>query len=400
MAVVVLVAGSLVAGALVVAWTVTGSSSNCTVNPVSNREVAELASFTSWLNENNVKGYVGEVGWPGGADSTGWNGIADDWYQAADRAGLWVSAWAAGSWWPDTYPMVVYREGEGEGDGAIGSNGTQAEVVEAHARVGNALRGVDIASGAFGTAEDGNSSYSNVDPGTYGADYSYEDLAGYQYLASRRVAMVRISFTWERLQPELGKPLDPAAVAQLKKTVADASAAGLGVVLDLHNYGGYWLGDGRRTPERVALGSRELPVAALASFWQQLVVAFRGQAGVLGYGLMNEPGRLAASPKEGAKVWEAASQDVVDAVRAVGDRHTVFVAGYGSSSPNQWQQLHPRAWIVDPARAVRYEAHQYFDADGSGRYRTPLGAEQAAALAARPASTLCTDNHPGGSWSG
>lgn len=397
-ALLVVLIGISVVGAVLVVVNVTGPAATCTSDPLANREIAELGEFTSWLTANDVKGYIGEVGWPGGADSDQWNDVADDWYQAADRAGLWVSAWAAGGWWPDSYPMVVYRL-DGGTDG-VDSAGTQAAVVEAHSHVGNALRGVDIASGAFGTSEDGNRSYSNAAPGTYGADYSYEDSGGYQYLASHGVSIVRISFTWERLQPKLGQPLDPASVARLRKTIGEASAAGLGVVLDLHNYGAYWMAGKNHTTERVVLGSDALPAAALADFWQRLVVSLRGEPGVLGYGLMNEPGRLAADPKQGARLWEVASQGVVDAVRATGDRRTVFVASYGSSSPNQWQEYHPRAWIVDPARAVRYEAHQYFDGDGSGRYRSSLADEEAVAASAAPASALCNVNRSRWPWSG
>jgi hypothetical protein len=114
---------------------------------------------------------------------------------------------------------------------------------------------------------------------------------------------------------------------------------------------------------------------------------------------MNEPGGLAADPKQGAHVWEAASQEVVDAIRATGDRRTVFVGGYGSSSPGQWQDYHARAWIVDPARAVRYEAHQYFDGDGSGRYRSSLADEEAVAASAAPPRALCDVNRSRWPWS-
>ena len=48
----------------------------------------------------------------------------------------------------------------------------------------------------------------------------------------------------------------------------------------------------------------------------------------------------------------------------------------------------PRAWIDDPAGNVRYEAHHYWDADGSGTYQQSYKADVDAAEAAgcRPRS--------------
>jgi endoglucanase len=106
--------------------------------------------------------------------------------------------------------------------------------------------------------------------------------------------------------------------------------------------------------------------------------------GVTGYDLMNEPGQLSRSAREGAAIWEAASQQAVTAIRATGDRHLVAVEGYGGSAPERFVELHPNAWIHDPAHAVRYEIHQYFDSDGSGHYNSSFAQETEAAAAAQP----------------
>jgi hypothetical protein len=364
---------ALLVGGPAVVWPITRPGPERQAGPVAQRELARLTDFQTWLQTNHAKGYIGEVGWPGGEDAARWNAVASAWYDAADRDRLWVSAWAAGQWWPAGYPMAVYRF-SGGGPSASVRAGRQASVVETHARPVGALRGVDLAGGAFGTAEDGNQRYSNASPGVYGADYYYDSYPNYRYVASRGLAIVRISFTWERLQPRLGQPLDPVALAHLEATVRDAARAGLGVVLDLHNYGGYWFSNGETGRHRLALGSSQLPAAALAEVWRRLAVAFRDVPGVLGFGLMNEPRSLAAEAAVGARVWEAASQSAVDAIRAVGDRRMVSVAAYGGSAPEQFARFHPHAWIRDPAQAVRYEAHQYFDSDGSGRSRSGLAA--------------------------
>jgi len=94
---------------------------------------------------------------------------------------------------------------------------------------------------------------------------------------------------------------------------------------------------------------------------------------------MNEPSDLDPDARVGATAWERASQAAVDAVRAEGDRHTLFVSGYGGASPGQWARNHPQAWVRDAEGSVRYEAHQYFDSDRSGRYQRSFAEEEVAA---------------------
>jgi aryl-phospho-beta-D-glucosidase BglC (GH1 family) len=89
---------------------------------------------------------------------------------------------------------------------------------------------------------------------------------------------------------------------------------------------------------------------------------------VLGYDVLNEPVTLAARGAAGAKLWEQASQEAVSAIRRIGAGTLIAVSGYGQTSPGQWGQLHPTAWINDPLRRIVYEAHAYFDSDGSGHY--------------------------------
>jgi aryl-phospho-beta-D-glucosidase BglC (GH1 family) len=203
--------------------------------------------------------------------------------------------------------------------------------------------------------------------GRCGVDCYYEDAAGYRAIARTGAAIVRLSVTWERLQHRLGGPLDAREVDRVRTSLRAAGSAGLGVVLDLHGYGDYWVADGTGH-RRLLLGSQELSTASFADLWRRLATAMRDSPAVLGYGLMNEPTKLAADPMVGARRWEHASQVAVDAIRSTGDQRTVFVSGYGGASPSQWPRYHPRAWVHDPAGQVRYEAHQYFDADHTGEY--------------------------------
>jgi hypothetical protein len=152
---------------------------------------------------------------------------------------------------------------------------------------------VSVAGGSFGAAGvEPTSSFSNVQHGAYGVDYHYPSEQTLRFLASRGIKLVRIDFRWERIQPNVYGPLDPVELDQLKQTVEQASAAGLKVLLDLHNYGSYYRFDGRQGV-RQTIGSATLPLGALADVWRGISATFKDHPGIAAYGLMNEPAELA-----------------------------------------------------------------------------------------------------------
>ena len=369
------------------------------LDPVSACAVADLNQFVAWLQRNDAQGYVGEVGWPSGDDAKQWNTVAGAWFDRADAADLWVTAWAAGRWWPRSYRMAIYRlTGHPNQDLSAGA---QAHVLGEHPGSGAMLRGVVLPGGAFGAGVDGPASYTATNPGVLGRDYYYDGHTDFAQLAGSGVTLARVSFTWERVQHRIGGPLDAREITRLRRVVVDAHRSGIAVVLDLHNFGDYWVSDGHGGSIRLVLGSSALPGTALADLWRRLSVALSGLPGVAGLGLMNEPAGMAQDPARGARVWQRISQTVVDSVRSTGDRHTLMVSGYGGASTGRFPVLHPHAWIRDPLHRVRYEAHQYFDAEHSGLYAKTFAQESAAAVSA---AGLCTSgvragNSDGGSAS-
>jgi hypothetical protein len=328
------------------------------------RTLTELDEFVAWLKAHRVPGFIGEVGWPDRGDgaSNRWNALAERWYARADAAGLWVSNWAAGEWWGD-YPLATYRAARPQG--VIDTAGSQAAVVEAHPSARGYRRGVALAGGAFGFPSDPPTSrYSNRAPGRLDVDYHYDGPASLRFLARRGVDLLRVEFRWERLQPVLGAPLDAAELGRLRSVVRAARGARLAVVLDMHNFGAYYLHDGDRGVRR-AVGSPELPAQRLADAWERIAHAFRREPGILGYGLMNEPVGMPG----GARAWEAASRDALAAVRGSGERRLVSVAGYAWSGLHTWTARHRDPWVDDPA--VVFEAHHYWDRDHDSVYEEP-----------------------------
>ncbi|MGC9665868.1 glycoside hydrolase family 5 protein [Planosporangium sp. 12N6] len=345
----------------------------CTADALQAKAVAGLANFAGWLRRNGATGFIGEVGWPSNRDSDRWNALADTWYTAADRIGLPVTAWAAGSW-PADYPMAIYRSDSWSSDGSDGLSsradvpGPQAAVVERHPSTDRYPRGVTLAAGSFAAA-DVNTAYGGGNPGRYGTDYEYESRSTYADLADHGVHLVRLAVTWERLQPVPFGPLSRAELARVRTALDHAHRAHLTVVVDLHGYGEFAVGGGTRGPvHHLLLGSRQLPTTALADFWTRMSRATADAPAVVAYGLLNEPTHLAADGRAGALIWERAAQQAVDAIRDTGSDAAVTVSGYLPMGPGAWGQMHPRAWIDDPLHRVAYESHAYFDSDGSGHY--------------------------------
>ena len=336
----------------------------CAQDALQERALLDLQQFASWLREYRVAGFVGEVGWPGGpsvsdADSARWNALAEQWFTAADRMRLPVAAWAAGPW-PGSYPLAVDRAAPGSRTLTVA--GPQAAVLARHT---GPLRGVSAADGSFGTST---ADFSATDPGAYGSAYGYEGDADDAFLAAQGVTLLRLSVSWERLQPVPMGPLAPAEVARLRDAVSAAQNHGLHVLLDLHGYGAFRVAPGRT----LLLGSAQLPAGALADLWSRLVPALPP---MYGYDLLNEPSRLAVKGQAAQLLWQAASQQAVDAIRRAGGTGVVVVGRYARMGPGDWGTAQPRPWIVDPRGRVAYDAHAYFDSDGSGRYASSYTGE-------------------------
>jgi len=222
-------------------------------------------------------------------------------------------------------------------DGASSSGGTPL-----------AWRGVSLAGAEFGEAEL---------PGTYGKHYIYPDPSSAAYFAGKGMNLVRLPFSWERLQRSLNGGFDSTELARLKSFVATVTAAGTTVLIDPHNYARY---NGK------LIGSSEVPIGAFADFWSRLAAEFKGHAKVM-FGLMNEPHDMAT------ETWVTAANAAIVAIRATGATNTIAVPGNAWSGAFSWSDSWygtPNATamlkIADSGNNVLIEVHQYLDADSSG----------------------------------
>lgn len=202
--------------------------------------------------------------------------------------------------------------------------------------------------------------YENTGPRP-GIDYNLPSAATLQYFVRKGITTVRLPMYWNRLQPTAFGPLDPAKVDELAAFLDLADRSGVKVIADLHGFGGR---DGQ------LLGSPELPIGALASFWGPFAARFANR--LHGYDLMNEPHDM-PSPE----AWPSAAQAAVDEIRKHDRRTHIYVEGDDWSNAERWTSTNDDLNIRDPSNRIIYSAHIYFDADTSGQYRKGYAADGA-----------------------
>lgn len=184
---------------------------------------------------------------------------------------------------------------------------------------------------------------------------------------------------WERIQPSPGAPLDVTEIIRYERSVEAAGAAGLHVIVDVHNYGGYYFADGRQP-----LNSTRLTTEHLSDLWRRLSKRFESNKSVVAYDVMNEPfndgGIEATIGKTKAQTWESITQGVVDTIRGRGDEKTISVSVY--AGVGVIRDTHPDGPWIKGGGDIIYTAHQYFDhyygpGSGGGHYSLSYDQENA-----------------------
>ena len=212
----------------------------------------------------------------------------------------------------------------------------------------NKLIGINLSASEFGQNND-----SGNLPGKINQDYFYSTiLPEYQYYINKGLKLIRVPIMEERLLPSLTGTLSTPDVDGLTSMLNMAEQVGAKVIIDLHNFSRYY-----GTP--LAIGD-----TTLASFWSKLVPLYKDHPALFGYGIMNEPNTLPG----GASEWPPIVQSVVNAIREIDTNTYILIPGYGWQSAENWVANNANLIIKDPSNKVIYDAHQYFDADGSGTY--------------------------------
>lgn len=191
-------------------------------------------------------------------------------------------------------------------------------------------------------------------PGVFGKTYLYPTRDELRYYKSKGMRLFRIPLSWDRLQPDLSAPLDASEMARVDAVVSAAHEQKVKLILDLHNYDRY---------RGTLIGSDAELERSFAKIWKELAQRYRAEKAIYGYGLMNEP-------HDTHGTWPHTAQCAINAIRSVDGDHFILLAGDEWSGATKWEVNNPRLLEVkDPAKRVIYEAHTYWDRDGSGVYK-------------------------------
>ncbi len=160
--------------------------------------------------------------------------------------------------------------------------------------------------------------------------------------------VIRLPFTWERLQPQAYGELDQEYLGYLKDSVDWAKENGMTIALDLHNYARY---DGQVTD-----------AGKLSDVWGKLANEFGGDNSVW-FNLMNEPYHIDAGH------WANITQEVVNDLRSDGVNNKLLLSGTAWSGAHSWiSSGNASAYegFHDPMNNFAFDVHQYLDSDSSG----------------------------------
>lgn len=232
--------------------------------------------------------------------------------------------------------------------GGGGEEATEVAAVTAKKLSTSLSRGINLAGAAFGATKI---------PGRNGFDYLWPPATDIAMYADAGFRTIRVSFLWERMQPELFNALNSDELTRLDEVINSAAAKHMTVVLDLHNYGAYRGG---------LIGSAAVPTSAFQDFWGRIAGRYKDSASVV-FGLMNEPHDQSAAD------WAVIAQSAVDAIRATGAPQLILVPGTNWSGANNWTTRFGTVsngeallGLKDPGENFAFEMHQYFDTWSTG----------------------------------
>ncbi|MEZ0217897.1 MAG: cellulase family glycosylhydrolase [Rariglobus sp.] len=213
------------------------------------------------------------------------------------------------------------------------------------------IRGVNISGPESDTA--------NL-PGTYGYNYVYPTVADFDYYHAKGLNLIRIPFRWERMQHGLNVPLDTAQLGYMDTAIARASARGMKVIIDMHNYA-----ECKVSGVKYRFGSAGLPASAYADVWRRLADHYKNEPAIYGYDIMNEPNGLAAG------VWVTYAQAAISAIREVDLNHDIIVEGESWANAWGFETKNPNLHTLrDPLDRIIFSAHSYWSDAGTDVYKT------------------------------
>ncbi|WP_162759432.1 glycoside hydrolase family 5 protein [Rhizobium sp. NFR12] len=186
--------------------------------------------------------------------------------------------------------------------------------------------------------------------GMIGGRWKWPHQKNMEYYLSLGVKVFRVPFKWNRLQPDIAKPPEPAALEGLDRIVERATGEGAVVLLDMHDYG-------RRDKIVIGDGTSAATLESYAAFWGELAQRY-GRNSLVWYGLMNEPHDQ--DPILNLNTQNAACAEI----RRRGATGTVLFSGIAWTGAHSWTKTSNGTVMLqafDPADNYGFDMHQYLD---------------------------------------
>jgi endoglucanase len=230
----------------------------------------------------------------------------------------------------------------------------QIDVAQAGVRLGtlamppmSPLLGLNEASGEFGV-------------GKYYFKYAYPGTDRIDWVGSQGFGIIRLPFLFQNIQPASSAALDEAAMRQLDPVTGECAARRIVCLLDMHNYGSYYLDDSATSFGLP--GTVDVSNTRLARLWAAIADRYKNNPFVW-FDLMNEPNRQTALE------WVKTDNAIAAAIRATGATNKIVFQGTAWEGAWTWESSGNATQMLkayDPGANYAFEAHQYLDRDGSG----------------------------------
>jgi len=184
----------------------------------------------------------------------------------------------------------------------------------------------------------------------------------FDFLASRGLTVIRLAVPWQRIIPipsgtdprdAISGPIDQGYLDVIADEVAGAAKAGMRTVIDLHN-GCRFPWTGVDTPDDAVTCGDGIGEGDVTRIWTVLSDRFKDDARVAAYDIFNEP-KIGLT----SQIYERFAQVAVDAIRATGDSHTVWVEGMTGYRGSLADIAPNGPWVEDPSNAIVYSQHFY-----------------------------------------
>jgi endoglucanase len=223
------------------------------------------------------------------------------------------------------------------------------------------MLGVNEASGEFGV-------------GNYNFKYAYPGRDRLSWATAQGFGIIRVPFLYQNIQASSSARLNEGAMRQLDAVMNECSVQRIVCLLDMHNYGSYYLDDspgGQGLPGTVGVSN-----ARLANLWAQIANRYKNNSYVW-FDLMNEPN------KQTALEWVKTDNALAAAIRATGARNKIIFQGTAWDGAWKWETSGNATQLLkayDPGNNYAFEAHQYLDGNGSGTSPTCVAGSGATRL--------------------